>query len=467
MALASFTTLPLELKARVVEMASDQEDVRRERPKVYARAEHINSLGSFALVNKELRELAAWHQFAVVRSTTKIHRPIFRFAILPHHGHRITEVVLEHTSSAEGEPAALLLSDLAHLTAVRSLSFDRHIAIVLFGPGVTLEPDPDETRFYRVKALTDISPNIETLALREQFKPSETIGLLRTFKTLRTLILTDLRSEPAEQTAALTATISSLRNLRALTVSLSIESDREWPIEALAPLERDPPPIARLQLLGFSYTRRLLELIRPFSPTLEKLSLIPSSEPSDLALLPPPTPLQLPRLVNLYLQLIDMTTLGTLNSLLLSVSTLQQLTFTSYDDDTPIDPEDPSLPSLLSSQPNLRRLRFEEHHPQQNKYHVLPPTSSYLAAFADLVHSRGLDLANLDRPHLTPFHPDADLVYDHKDSEAKYLKEVLGRTLDFGKSELERMLAEGNIDKAARWVAKLMELEEERLSWKD
>ncbi|KAL8291472.1 hypothetical protein RQP46_002450 [Phenoliferia psychrophenolica] len=66
MARASFNTLPLELKARVVEMTSDQEEKWSERVKdLDERAGHINGLSSLALVNKELRTLAAKHQFAV------------------------------------------------------------------------------------------------------------------------------------------------------------------------------------------------------------------------------------------------------------------------------------------------------------------------------------------------------------------------------------------------------------------
>lgn len=66
MARATFSTLPLELKARVVEMTSDQEDIWADRVKnPEARVNHVNCLSSLALVNKEFRDLAAAHQFRV------------------------------------------------------------------------------------------------------------------------------------------------------------------------------------------------------------------------------------------------------------------------------------------------------------------------------------------------------------------------------------------------------------------
>ncbi|KAL8277067.1 hypothetical protein RQP46_010495 [Phenoliferia psychrophenolica] len=68
MARASFSTLPLELKARIVEMASYQEEVYTDRVVNEAEpADHVDALSSLALVNKELRDLAAVHQFRVIR----------------------------------------------------------------------------------------------------------------------------------------------------------------------------------------------------------------------------------------------------------------------------------------------------------------------------------------------------------------------------------------------------------------
>ena len=110
------------------------------------------------------------------------------------------------------------------------------------------------------------------------------------------------------------------------------------------------------------------------------------------------------------------------------------------------NPTAPSLLTFLSTQPGLRQLHLGEiiadlsaeiEPPSDNP---LPPAS--LAAYASLIHSRDLDPTVLDKPHLSPFHPNAQPNYTT--NESSYLEEVLGRTLDFERIELKRMLSEGN-----------------------
>ncbi|KAL8291544.1 hypothetical protein RQP46_002522 [Phenoliferia psychrophenolica] len=296
MARASFSTLPLELKARIVEMTSNQEDAWWLRVRKNEHAGHISSLSSLALVNKELRALAAKHQFKRL-SSRKASRPVFRFTIFPRYGHHITEVKLTGNNESQLDDVLAIMSQLP---ALCSLLFWHEAAMTLFGPAIAL-------------------PAVALPAV------------------------------PSEETDA-------------------------GPYRADM-LEQISPQIAQLSLVGFDH----------------------------------------------------------------------------------------------STSSNIRRVQFGG---SFIEYPVtkLPPskdlaTPSSLAAYADMIHSRGLDPRVLDKPHLTPFHPEAK--FDYTENEAGYLEEVLGRTLDFGRIELKRMVAEGNVASAVEWVEMLKPLEDKRLAWKD
>ncbi|KAL8291553.1 hypothetical protein RQP46_002531 [Phenoliferia psychrophenolica] len=151
--------------------------------------------------------------------------------------------------------------------------------------------------------------------------------------------------------------------------------------------------------------------------------------------------------------------------LLASASTLSYLSFVH--DDANVDPTDPALLSFLDSQPTLRDVNLEWFQVTDpfTPSGLIPQDPPFLAAYADLVHSRNLDPTVLDRPHLTPYHPDANL--DHTRKEQPSLSQILRRTLEFGLVELDRMDAEGDVAEAVGWVPMLKPLEEKRLAWKD
>ena len=66
MARASFPTLPLELKAKIVEMTSWKEDAWDDRVEDGKdRKAHIDGLSLLGLVNKKFRQLAAKHLFSI------------------------------------------------------------------------------------------------------------------------------------------------------------------------------------------------------------------------------------------------------------------------------------------------------------------------------------------------------------------------------------------------------------------
>ncbi|KAL8291435.1 hypothetical protein RQP46_002413 [Phenoliferia psychrophenolica] len=427
MAHASFNTLPLELKARIVEMASDQEDAWTKRVKdtttVNERAAHINSLSALALVSEELRVLAARHQFRVLLSR-RASEPVFRNRILPRYGHHIVSITFANLDHSKG--IAFVFSIMAHLPALRQLVFSRTTARWLFGTGIKLRDDHISTLIStRVEIISLVAKNIDSLVL-QSFKPAEAVGLLTH-----------------------------------LIVDLPAETVRGWPTEALGPLKRDPPPLKTLQLLWFPLDHHTLDFVSLFEETLETLCLDVWSPGPEVDLSRRDS-LRLPRLAHLNLSASDIPLREAMR--LLPISSAFS-SFSLGDSSTFINlATDPDLLSFLDSNPTLRHLKlgeFTEVYPLKRfpLETLLPPSS--LAAYADLVHSRGLDPSVLDAPRLSPFHPGANLGYTEEDSHI--LLSALRRTLAFGQVELERMVAEGNVKKAEGWVATLKVLEDERL----
>ncbi|KAL8291568.1 hypothetical protein RQP46_002546 [Phenoliferia psychrophenolica] len=461
MARASFTTLPLELKARIIEMASDQEDAYNQRVQdLEARVGHINCLSSLALVNRELRGLAAEHQFKTI-AAGRAALPVFRFTILPLHGRHFTKIIFDNFFTAEGSDN--VLSAMGQLPSLRALQFQRDAALELFGSFQSLDIS-DEITAYRARLLALIAPKIDTLVLIG-FDPREAGALIRRFPTLTTLAINDLGYQTdQDDIRELWDAVASARKLSNLTIHVEDSyGGLNWPSEALAPLEREPPPIKTLQLLGIPFTLSTFQLVGIFASTLTRLSL-DLDEPDDEPDLASIIPIHLPYLTSLAL-FIDHPRFVEVTRILPSFPTLRHFFLLFFK--TGVDPTDPSLLSFLAANPTLRDIRYEafdRSYPKPTDINIIP-TASSLAAYADVIHSRGLDPAILDQPYLTPFHAEADL--DYTENEAGYLEDALERTLDFGKNELKRMRAEGNVAKAVGWVEKLRPLEQERLAWKD
>ncbi|KAL8291573.1 hypothetical protein RQP46_002551 [Phenoliferia psychrophenolica] len=466
MARATFSTLPPELKARIVEMTRDQEDAYkiRERAQPEARVGHINSLSSLALVNREFRELAAKHQF-VHLSSGKASRPVFRFAILPRYGHHITnlyffgndEILLDNAIAA-----------LPQLPSLRTLSFTHEAAVVLFGPGVALRLAPEgetDAGPFRVTMLDNITSRITELSLHG-FPPSASVALVQRFSNLRSLFLADAAdsADNVEGFRSLASALSTRRHLTHLAIDWNAGSMAGWPMEAFGPLDRAPPPLKTLELLWLPLDHHTINLIDLFSATLETLSLelwVPLPEP-DLS---SREPLQLPHLTHFNLIAEPLHMDDTLR-LITTSSTLTH--FSLFHNGTGVDPSDPALLSLLATQSKLSHVslgKFTAPYPfvLAANNPSFPPSS--IAAYADLVRTRGFHPGVLLHSHLDPFHPKAQL--DYTEDQTGHLVEALGRTLDFGRIELERMVAEGRAASAAEWVAMLKPLEDKRRAWED
>ncbi|KAL8291545.1 hypothetical protein RQP46_002523 [Phenoliferia psychrophenolica] len=415
---ASFTSLPFELKAKVVAMV------------LYAR---------------------------------RASPPIFRFTIVPTYGHHIREVNFYNNASNEGSDNAL--SAMGQSPVLDTLGLQSGKALELFGS--FQNPDQnDSTTTYRARMLAILSPKIKTLELHN-FNPAEASAVVRRFPNLTALGLIDLENaRQADDISDLFSAIASARGLSSLAIDRADDVDSDWPSEALAPLERDPPPIKTLQLLDFPLEDLTFRIISCVASTLERLSLqaveTDQPQPLDLSSI---TPLRLPHLshLNLYIQ---KELVSQLPRILTSSSTLSYVSLLYIDES--VDSTDPAILSFLDSQPTLRLVHLEEftnYHPLPTFSCFQPPAPSHLADYSHLVHSRSLDSRVLDKPHLTPFDPDASL--DYTKNEISYLAEVLDRTLDFGRIELKRKVAEGSVASAVEWVKMLKPLEEKRLAWKD
>ncbi|KAL8291538.1 hypothetical protein RQP46_002516 [Phenoliferia psychrophenolica] len=430
MARAPFSTLPLELKEMIVQMASDQEDAYKGRVKdPRERAGHINGLRALALVNKELSELTARHRFRVLLAGrvelrddeySDNEETFFETVILPRHAHHMRAIVFKSTDADDAAKGAIEI--IGQLPALQSLDFDEGSAMDLFD-GARFESfwQRDGTfNYYDYRDHKYIALKIETLVLRGS-EPAWTMDFARAFTNL----------------------------------SLSIQLDREacanqWStsLEALAPLLLDPPPIKTLHLLLFPL--QCIPLIASiFASSLETLCIYLRDQddisPEELELLSDLsdlTPVQLPLLTSLTISSEYASDLNDISRLLLSSSSALSELVCKLDDIT-LDPTDKSsapLLRLLDSQPSLRRVQLGT-----------PPTPlvqdplplSFIAAYTTLIHSRNLDPSVLDDPSVARFYK-ADAV-ECTANEAEVLEVALRRTLAFATEELERLVAEGKM----------------------
>ncbi|KAL8291540.1 hypothetical protein RQP46_002518 [Phenoliferia psychrophenolica] len=480
MARASFTTLPLELKEMIVSMASDQEDSFKERVRsLTERAGHVNGLSSLALVNKELRDLAAEQQFKVLPARRSLGM-FFEDVIFPRHGHRVRELVFAYGDGwYQVESAKDLMSQLP---ALRVLRLHGHSASRLFGHDVPLGVDyPCDEVNHNRKILLSIAHKIETLDLTD-FDPCDAAQLARAFKHLKSLSLVSLaEADHPEEIRDLAKSIASLRQLETLSIHLGGDGAwvDKWTRTALAPLRRNPPPIRTLHLLWFplNYFPHIVSI---FASTLETLHIQPKyrqdidpylNEFDEIDCLDHPTPVHLPLLTSLTISSESSSNLDEISRLLLSSSTLTELVCQL--DDISLDPSDESsapLSRLLDSQSSLRRVQLEKarclfptRYGQDLRGDPLP--LSFVSAYATLVHSRGLDRSVLLDPAVTRFFQVKKV--DYTENEAEVLKAALGKTLAFAMGELERLGAEGRVGDAVRWVEALRPFEERRLAWRD
>ncbi|KAK4698545.1 hypothetical protein P7C70_g7727, partial [Phenoliferia sp. Uapishka_3] len=462
---ACLSTLPVEVKAKIVEMAYLQERGLEERAGKASLVGHISSLSSLALTNREFRGLAAKHQFKVLLSSQRVEHTTFRFFILPDHSHRITHVVLSGVDGILSQTVSIL----AQLPALRGLQFNLDTAEYLFGPlDGSLEftaLDEESIKTYHLCALKRVAPRIHFLSLK-YFTSTSAATLIPCFPNLRTLSIDEVSTTPGDDLHQLSDALVSLRFL----THLGIETDSPIHLSQtfLATLRAHPPPIRCLQIYFGSLSQPLLELISIFGPTLVTLDIRMLTGEGDPKAIPTNTRLILPFLSNLILGEYGDRTTQVFS--LFAGTKLRQLAYCGNQSTPQFD--QPDIMEFVASQTNLETLRlgctprlefFGATSLSAETYDLPSPTS--LAAYSDLVHSRDLDTSVFDEDFLSPFHPKAKLGYTR--DKMSFVSRTLFRTLEFGKNEVERMVAEGNIAKAVGWFGILNGLENERAAWRD
>ncbi|KAK4698869.1 hypothetical protein P7C70_g7400, partial [Phenoliferia sp. Uapishka_3] len=468
---ACFSTLPLELKGKIVEMAFYQSMRFEHRIAQAGKTDrgpgYINSVSSLALVNRELRGVAAKYQFEEL-SSSRVQSLPFRFLVLPNHSHHITHVILE---GRDETVLSQTMSLLPQLSALCGLSFTHDSAEILFGPLVVgtfvYRPLEDENpTTYHLGILRSVAPKITALWLK-RFPSAAAATLVRCFTNLAQYNAYEASEEQDTDLETLLDALVSLTSLTHLAIDAATLADTT----SLDTLRANPPPVRFLQLYYRGVSQVLVDLIFIFGATLETLDLrAPHSSPSSSGTL---SASHLPHLTTLILseKVSDDFDPPTPQLLaLLSNTNLISFYYRGVDFSKSVIPT--HVLKFVATQKSLRHLQLGSSRPPDfwgvtymapRNRRLLPPPS--LLMYSDLVKSRDFETSVLEEYDVSPYHPEAELEYTEK--ELDYLTDALVRTLDFGRNEVGRMVSEGNVAKAVAWVEVLRDLEVERLAWRD
>ncbi|KAK4698868.1 hypothetical protein P7C70_g7401, partial [Phenoliferia sp. Uapishka_3] len=366
--------------------------------------------------------------------------------------------------SKEPETLAKMMSILLHLPAIHALAFPFDAAQHLFGTFVEGTPstlEGEATIAYHLRILRRIGPTIRFLSL-DHFTIAAAASLVSCFPNLRTLSLAEVTPKAEDDLQKILDALASLQSL----THLSVEAETTFHIypspTSFDKLRANPPPLKCLQIFLGQLDQPLLDLISIFSPTLLMLDLrVQEGEnPADL---PPGTRLHLPLLSSLIL-----CEYGDSTPDLFTLFDNNGLVRFSYRGNTDDELDQSHVVNFIARQTILHELHLGYSPPLNfwGSSSLVPklPTPSAQLNYSKLVHSRDLDPSVLDDTHSSPYHPDANLGYD--DDAMDCLTDALAQTLDFGRIEVKRMVAERNVAKALWWIDVLRRLEEERLDWK-
>ncbi|KAK4698239.1 hypothetical protein P7C70_g8042, partial [Phenoliferia sp. Uapishka_3] len=482
---ACFTALPLELKGSIIDMVSQSEENWRSRTNDWRdedKSGHINALSAVALVNKELRELAARQQFRVVPSHRTMSKS-FRSYILPQYAHCVEEVnmhesVLENDPDNDPDMTAHIntLFILHQLPALRVLTLSAHVAEKLFR---TFNDDPeldtslldyDDSFGYHRDVLKRAGPRIEVLLL-DFLSPSQAATIVPLyFPNLKRLSFTNLRcineKKELEELEDMLGTLPFLTHLVIDAAQAGSALDG-WRPDSMDVQRVHLPSIQYLSLCYFFLNAALLHFIEGFGATVETLWL---SVLFDTPPHPPLRHLHLPSLRKLHLRQYKETSEAAFDPFLpFETATLSELSHIGSFDPPLLDQY---VTPFLERQAGLQVIRLGTMvspilpGPGRDWHEKFSgATPSCLANFTTFLRARALGTAVSDQPLFSPFGDGANLSYT--DATMCHLSEALARALNFGQNEVNRMLAEGNVTKAIDWVEKLKPLELERLAWKD
>ncbi|KAL8287560.1 hypothetical protein RQP46_003418 [Phenoliferia psychrophenolica] len=253
---ASLTTLPTEIKAKIVEMAYLQQEAWKERDPEGFRAavkDDHSRWHPLSLVSKEFRELSAVHIFKVLNSWQTID-PTFRSLIYWKHRDRISRARLDISSDQRSleDTFEVILPGLPNL---RSLNITYEASVELFGdvPGGEI---PTETHKLRLASFGSFGSQLTQLELD-------------CFKYLAYNFLNDV------DTTDLLEALFSLTNLDTLTLISAHHAGfpQEWTRDWWDARQWTPPPVKHLSL-ELLHTKEVSTFINLFTNTLQSLTLL-------------------------------------------------------------------------------------------------------------------------------------------------------------------------------------------------
>ncbi|KAL8283385.1 hypothetical protein RQP46_005795 [Phenoliferia psychrophenolica] len=447
---ASFSSLPAELKANVLEHVARQEKRWKARVGFMSsqqaqeeKAAHVDALRAASLVSKEWCALAAPFIFHKLHFKAA-HLPLFRFSLLHKHGHRFVEADLHWDDDADKDDDATkettsaleyTLSILPLLPNLRALTLNDDAAYRLWGFALDIDAGRDDEKGMRSVALGLVAQRVDALTLIT-FRPVENDeGIVDSLDPIAHCIapmssLTDLRIDCVVQRPLLVTGLSQ---------------------DALAALRSDPPPLQNLTFECLELYQPELDFISAFTSSLTTLTLRYHNF-DDLAVTTP-APLNLPFLRSLIVIVgnsEDQPLLPSLSKTLPAFFSSPVTSLEINDASGNIDfGTDSPITLLARNFPNLRHLDL---HP------VYAPEVSLVAAFCA---GRGLP-----PPSKTPFGGPA-FTSGITDKESDVLCDGLEGVLDWGKLEVGRLRAGGRVADSVGLLESLRPLDAHRRRWMD
>ncbi|KAL8276575.1 hypothetical protein RQP46_010998 [Phenoliferia psychrophenolica] len=458
----TLSALPNELKGRIVQLVVWQEEAYNKRAddmpgnvSAASRKIHVNAIFVISLLNKILTP-----NLAIL--------PIFRHIIFRKHGHRFRRASLE-MSPLDKKPYALAdldqtLAILPSLINLRSLVLDAKAARGLFGEDLDLATEQEDDVALRIATFKELARQVDDLHL-SFFIANEVEVVLALCPPLRRLCLEAyyfLGEEDPE--AQLLASLKRFKDLKHLEVDFyGIKSGQgpwigqgpwpKWTSAQTEQLQSNPPPISTLHFTTVAFPENGYNFISAFGGSLAELHLSLSEyiNPSTL-----PAPLSLPHLTTLHLRLTKGSTprvSSPLSSLLSAFSSAPLISLSIIDERCANDLSIDSAITLLKDRfPTLCHLSILPEEPSAKNY-------SHVATY---LSKRGLP----PPPVSTPFE-DNDFTWEIEDGENGMICDALDGVLDFGKLEVARLRAGGNVAELVKVLESLRPLDEHRRTWLD
>ncbi|KAL8276837.1 hypothetical protein RQP46_010768 [Phenoliferia psychrophenolica] len=476
----SLLALPTETKLHIVQLVAWQEEAfllrkgftTRESRKA-AREVMRGSLGTVALVCKELNQIAAQFLFQTVSASRMT--PLFLYRISLRHLHLVTHVEIVPDFDIRHGDRTFLYDRALHLLpsfpSFHSLTLDASAARLLFGEDWITSgqaPEPGTIESLRIEALLGVVVRVDDLEL-VAFTPSEAATVLSLWTDLRRLRLTGLGPELNEDVTNLgpiATELSRFQDLYDLELTGAANSeqsaDAHWPKAAVADLTLYPPPLTSLKLSFDPFCFTQYSFVSAFHATLKHLAITTDYVEDEIPGIPTPKMFRvhLPFLITLHITSpgSEMSQAVTTNLLLPFLQS--PITDLSISDNQAYYQSNGNIMTHLRDQlPTLQLLTLDS------------PASgirmSEFRAIAAVCADRGLPQPahSLFQQSGVLAHFLRDEVVDQGDLLAANME--LKSLLGFGRRQVEWCTTLGDATRTAALVEALRPLNELRLEWKD